>query len=166
MLPLNEAEQAWVASLLAEGERLGMAASPESLQDFFSGIFTVPVFNADVGLNAEFPAFRFSQFNIPEKDIRWKDTVLILGIENKKSFTAQPALQLNGRELEIALSDPNDASPFGSAVYYTVNEAAVKSGFSLKGSLSIQGGKSLKIVPLAQDNVFDLRSTWPSPARR
>ena len=128
------------------------------------GIFTVPVFNADVGLNAEFPAFRFSQFNIPEKDIRWKDAVLILGIENKKSFTAQPALQLNGRELEIALSDPNDASPFGSAVYYTVNESAVKSGFSLKGNLSIQGGKSLKIVPLAQDNVFDLRSTWPSPS--
>ena len=36
VLPLNEAEHAWVASLLAEGERLGMAASPESLQDFFN----------------------------------------------------------------------------------------------------------------------------------
>ena len=36
VLPLNEAEQAWVASLLAEGERLGMTASPESLQDFFN----------------------------------------------------------------------------------------------------------------------------------
>ena len=128
------------------------------------GIFNVPVFNADVDVAAEFPPFRFSQFNIPEKDIRYKDAVLILGIENKKSFTAQPALQLNGNELKLALSDPTDASPFGNAVYYTVNESAVKSGFSLKGKLSVQGGKSLKIVPLAQDNIFDLRSTWSSPS--
>ena len=36
VLPLNEAEQTWVAGLLAEGERLGMTASPETLQELFT----------------------------------------------------------------------------------------------------------------------------------
>ena len=48
------------------------------------GIFTVPVFNGDLAVTASFSGFQFSQFNIAEKNIRYKDAVLILGIKDKK----------------------------------------------------------------------------------
>ena len=60
------------------------------------GIFTVPIFNGDAGVKASFSEFEFKQFNIEEKDIRYKDAVLILGIKDKKTLTAYPVLRVNG----------------------------------------------------------------------
>ena len=128
------------------------------------GIFTVPVFNGDLAVTASFSGFQFSQFNIAEKNIRYKDAVLILGIKDKKTLTAYPALYGNGKPLLEALTVPAGASPFRNAVYYMMSEDVVRSGFSIEGSVSIQGGKSLCIVPLAADNSFAVQSTWPAPS--
>lgn len=128
------------------------------------GIFTVPVFNGDLTVTASFSGFQFSQFNIAEKNIRYKDAVLILGIKDKKTLTAYPALYGNGKPLLEALTAPAGASPFRNAVYYMMSEDIVRSGFSIEGSVSIQGGKSLCIVPLAADNNFAVQSTWPAPS--
>ena len=128
------------------------------------GIFTVPVFNGDLAVTASFSGFQFSQFNIAEKNIRYKDAVLILGIKDKKTLTAYPALYGNGKPLLEALTVPAGASPFRNAVYYMMSEDVVRSGFSIEGSVSIQGGKSLCIVPLAADNSFAVQSTWSAPS--
>ncbi|MGI5090654.1 cell envelope integrity protein CreD [Treponema sp. OMZ 305] len=128
------------------------------------GIFTVPIFNGDLAIKASFSGFQFSQFNIAEKNIRYKDAVLILGIKDKKTLTAYPALRVNGMPLIEALTAPAGASPFRNAVYYMMPEDTVRSGFSIEGSVSIQGGKSLCIVPLAADNSFAVQSTWPAPS--
>ena len=128
------------------------------------GIFTVPVFNGELAVTASFSAFQFSQFNIAEKNIRYKDAVLILGIKDKKTLTAYPALHGNGKPLLEALTAPAGASPFRNAVYYMMPEDTVRSGFSIEGSVSFQGGKSLCIVPLAVDNSFAVQSTWAAPS--
>ena len=128
------------------------------------GIFTVPVFNGELAVTALFSGFQFSQFNIAEKNIRYKDAVLILGIKDKKTLTAYPALYGNGKPLLEALTAPAGASPFRNAVYYTMPEDIVRSGFSIEGSVSFQGGKSFCIIPLAADNSFAVQSTWPAPS--
>ena len=128
------------------------------------GIFTIPVFNGELAVTASFSAFQFSQFNIAEKNIRYKDAVLILGIKDKKTLTAYPALHGNGKPLLEALTAPAGASPFRNAVYYMMPEDTVRSGFSIEGSVSFQGGKSLCIVPLAVDNSFAVQSTWAAPS--
>ena len=128
------------------------------------GIFTVPVFNGELAVTASFSSFQFSQFNIAEKNIRFKDAVLILGIKDKKTLTAYPALHGNGKPLLEALTAPAGASPFRNAVYYMMPEDTVRSGFSIEGSVSFQGGKSLCIVPLAVDNSFAVQSTWAAPS--
>jgi inner membrane creD family protein len=128
------------------------------------GIFTVPVFNGELAVTASFSGFQFQQFNIAEKNIRYKDAVLILGIKSKKTLTAYPAFYGNGKPLLEALTAPTGASPFRNAVYYMVPEDIVRSGFAIEGSVSIQGGKSLCIVPLAADNSFAVHSTWTAPS--
>ncbi|MEL3906457.1 MAG: cell envelope integrity protein CreD [Treponema sp.] len=128
------------------------------------GIFTVPVFNGTVSLQAVFSKFAFTQFNIEEDCICYKDAVLILGVQNKKTFTAYPALKINGTVLEESLVNPAEASPFDNAVYYNVPETLIRSGFALDGSITVQGGKSLSIIPLAADNRFIVNSTWSAPS--
>ena len=128
------------------------------------GIFTVPIFNGDITVKASFPRFEFRQFDIAEQNIHYKEAVLILGIKNKKTLTAYPALSINGKPLTEALTEPAEASPFHNAVYYTVPEEIVRSGFSLEGSIAIQGGKSLRMVPLAANNGFQVQSAWTSPS--
>ena len=128
------------------------------------GIFTVPVFSGDILVKASFSRFRFSQFNINEKKLRYKDSVLILGIKDKKTLTAYPVLMVNGQQLTESLTAQADASPFHNAVYYTLPEDAVRSGFSLEGTVAIQGGKSLSIVPLASENRFAVQSAWTAPS--
>ena len=128
------------------------------------GIFTVPIFNGDLAVKATFSGFQFSQFNIAEKDIRYKDAVLILGVKDKKTLTAYPALCINGTPLIEALTEPAGASPFRNAVYYTVPENIVRSGFSIEGSIAVQGGKSFCMVPLAADNSFTVQSAWTAPS--
>ena len=128
------------------------------------GIFTVPIFNGDLAVKASFSGFQFHQFNIAEHNIRYKDAVLILGVKDKKTLTAYPALRINGTPLLEALTEPAGASPFRNAVYYRVPENIVRSGFSIEGSVAIQGGKSFCMVPLAADNSFTVESAWTAPS--
>lgn len=128
------------------------------------GIFDVPVFNGEIAVNAEFPDFSFEQFNIRESDIMYKDAVLILGIGNKKTFTSRPALLVNGTRLAEALTNPDSASPFTESVFYSIAETVVKDGFALTGTFTIQGGKSISIVPIASDSEFAIRSDWVAPS--
>lgn len=144
-----------------ESYALEMQINPYHLS---RGIFTVPIFNGDAAVHAVFSKFQFEHFNIEEKNIRYKDAVLILGIRNKKTLTASPTLCGNGEPLREALTEPAGASPFRHAVYYALPEALVRSGFSLTGSLAVQGGNSLCIMPLAVDNSFNVRSSWTTPS--
>lgn len=144
-----------------ESYALEMQINPYHLS---RGIFTVPIFNGEVAVNAVFSKFQFKHFNIEEKNIRYKDAVLILGIRNKKTLTASPTLCGNGESLREALTEPAGASPFRHAVYYALPEALVRSGFSLTGSLAVQGGNSLCIMPLAVDNSFKMHSSWTAPS--
>ena len=128
------------------------------------GIFTVPVFNGDIAVKASFADFKFAQLDIAEKDIRYKDAVLILGVRDKKTFTANPLLRINGKLLTEALINPQAVSPFHNAVYYSLPEEYVKAGFALDGSIAVQGGKSMSLTPLAADNRFAIQSTWPAPS--
>ena len=128
------------------------------------GIFTVPIFTGDIAVKASFSRFEFRQFDIDEQNIRYKEAVLILGIKDKKTLTAYPILRVNDEPLVEALTDPVGASPFQNAVYYIVPEGIVRSGFSLDGSIAIQGGKSLRMVPLAADNNFAVQSAWTAPS--
>ena len=127
------------------------------------GIFTVPVFSGTFTLSATFPAFRTEHLNILQKDILYQDALLILGLRNKKSLTAYPSLKVNGAELEEAQVITQTASLFSEAVYYSLPKAALTEGFSIDGSVAIQGGKSVSLVPMAGNSSFAIESSWASP---
>ena len=48
------------------------------------GIFSVPIFNGNIGVNAEFGALDYEHLGVKEDEILFDEAVIILGIANKK----------------------------------------------------------------------------------
>jgi inner membrane protein len=138
------------------------------------GIFKVPVFNGQIELKADFSDFDFSYFNISEADVIKKDAVLILGFSNTKNLTKQPNLKMNGEQLQVSPIKYDSISPFMTSVCYplTLSKTAGTNGaasnsaspFVLSGSIDFQGGQNIKLRPIAQENIFNMKSDWKSPS--
>ncbi len=127
------------------------------------GIFKVPVFNGQIELKADFSDFDFSYFNISEADVIKKDAVLILGFSNTKNLTKQPNLKMNGEQLYVSPIKYDSISPFTASVCYPL--ALLKaSSFTLTGSIDFQGGQNIRLRPIAQENIFKMKSDWKSPS--
>ncbi|MGP1486084.1 MAG: cell envelope integrity protein CreD [Campylobacter sp.] len=127
------------------------------------GIFQVPIFNGEVAIRAKFNAPNFEYFGVKESEILLNDAVLILGIGNKKSFTAFPVLKADAQDLVQSLIEP-EYSPFSQSVYYKLPLNLARDGFELTGLLLMQGGELVNFAPIGQDNKFSLKSSWNSPS--
>ena len=130
------------------------------------GIFKVPVFNGQIQLKAEFSDFDFSYFKIDEADVIKKDAILILGLSNTKNLTKQPALKMNDKELCVSPIKYNSISPFNNSVCYPLflDNMADSKGLVLSGTIDFQGGESIRLRPVAQENIFKMKSDWKSPS--
>lgn len=133
------------------------------------GIFSVPIFNGEIKLDAKFEAMNFEHLGVNEKDILFDEAVLILGIGNKKSFTAFPKLiasfdENNSKsELSQSFAAP-EYSPFSQSIFYKLPHKMAKSNFKISASLFVQGGAKISFTPLAQNNTFLINSPWSSPS--
>lgn len=123
------------------------------------GIFSVPVFNADVALNAKFKVM--PQY-LDESYMMLDQAILILGISNK-NISAFPSLKIDGKELEQA-NTTAQASPFDRNIYFKIPREALEKGFEIEGNLAVQGGEKVSFTPLAKDNLFEIKSSWKSPS--
>ena len=128
------------------------------------GIFSVPVFSGTVAVDITFSPLHVQQFDIDARTIQYDKAMVLFGVRTKKNLTSFPRLNVHGRELEESLIETREASPFSDTVYYMLPEQFVRNGCTITGSLTLQGGKSVNIVPMATDNTFSLRSSWTAPS--
>ncbi|MBO7369690.1 MAG: inner membrane CreD family protein, partial [Campylobacter sp.] len=93
------------------------------------GIFSVPIFNGEVNLNAEFEALDYEHLGVKEDEILFDEALIILGIGNKKTFTSFPKLTVNFDTNDTQQISQNNAqlaqsfmthefSPFSQSIYY------------------------------------------------
>ena len=127
------------------------------------GIFSVPIFSGNIGLKAQFEALDYEHLGVKEADILFDEAIIILGIGNKKTFTAFPKLLVGEKELTQSFRAP-EFSPFSQSIFYKLPANLAKSNFELNGKLFVQGGAKLSFVPLAQNNTFSVNSPWASPS--
>lgn len=64
---------------------------------------------------------------------------------------AADGLAVNGKKLSEAEAVANTSTPFANPVFYNLPESLLHSGFSLAGTLNIQGGQSLSLSPTAAE---------------
>jgi len=128
------------------------------------GIFKVPVFNACLNVVAEFNNFDVSHFNISEQDVLRSEAFLMIGLSSTKNLTQTPELKIGENTLSMSPVKYDDVSPFDSAVYYNLPKNCLNESLKLAGKINIQGGKNIKIQPIAENNLIKMNSNWSSPS--
>ncbi|MCR5289075.1 MAG: cell envelope integrity protein CreD [Treponema sp.] len=141
--------------------KLDVRADPYYLH---RGIFKVPVFNGQIDVTADFDGFSFTHFTIPKENILINEAVLIIGLSNTKTITAQPKLDINGETLALSPIKYDSISPFTNSIYYNLSLTAMTENVHLTGTLDFQGGEDIQLRPIAADNVFTMQSNWSSPS--
>ena len=106
------------------------------------GIFSVPIFNGEIALEAKFEPINFEHLGVKEGDILFDEAVMILGIGNKKTFTAFPKLVANSdanatkSELVQSFAAP-EYSPFSQSIFYKLPYDMARSNFTISASLFV-----------------------------
>ncbi len=124
------------------------------------GIFDTPVFYSNVDILANFNEYELDS-KVHFDTVSWDEALLILATGNRKNIKQLPNVFVNGSELELYESAAfSYINMFSNAFVYSIDAQSVQDGFMSEISMSIQGGNSVNILPMAGDNTISLSSNW------
>jgi inner membrane protein len=128
------------------------------------GIYEVPVYEASIGMNAEFVLPWETELPVDRLvRVHWDEARIAVGIQGVSGLRAQPAVAVDGRAVTIASSN-RQIGVARSGIAVAVNEAAPGSVHTADVALTLGGGGSIHFVPAAVRSALTMTSAWPSPS--
>ena len=128
------------------------------------GIFKAPVFSSDMEITGVFRKYDDS-ISMEGKRIIWDEAILILATYDRRNFKQLPDIMVDNKKVE---QDEHSVLPstslFSNGFAFEIDKNQIKNGFNFTANISIQGGKSINIVPMGGDNKIDLSSDWQDPS--
>lgn len=145
------------------------------------GIFEAAVYESDITLSANFNQPDFGKLNISATDVLWKESRLVIGLNDLRGISKNPILKMGDQELsgepssQIGLTTQYKSN--GSS--YAVNSDAIsengivanlpwqsqsdfKDSASIK--LNLKGSTLLYFVPVGKTTHVSLTGPWASPS--
>ena len=146
------------------------------------GIFSVPLFYGELNLSGEFDPSRAIASIGPNETLQPEGAELVISLSSQKGIRKINKAVWNGAELffqpgsrDLALADSLNANPTG--VYAAIPDlgkrdpaSAAAAGqsaansFAYDISIAIQGGKSLRVLPIGKDTHVEIASDWSTPS--
>ncbi len=152
----------------------------------YRGIYEVVVYNTQLAYQGQFARPDFSDWDIAEEDILWKDAFVSVGISDMRGIKENIALQWNENTrsfdpgmqtfLMFTGADQSPRDSFertNSAFPNKIANAGVSTRVPLTGqeeniaydfSLDLNGSKYLNFVPLGKETTVQLASPWQNPS--
>lgn len=119
------------------------------------GIYTVPVFRAQVSIAANFSPLTVANEQIELNFVRFviglSDTVGIESVDFRWNDTAIPD------------AEAMEFYPIGQTVYVDIDPTLLKDGGSLDVDLRFRGTTWFRVVPVGEQNTIRMESDWPHP---
>ncbi len=151
------------------------------------GIYDVVVYNSQLQYNGNFPRPDFSEWDIAEEDILWKDAFVSVGISDMRGIKENISLQWNrttetfnpGMQAALMFTGQTEPSHYDPYDYSNqkfpsqIANAGVSTRVPLSGteenlaydfSLNLNGSKYLNFVPLGRETAVELTSPWQNPS--
>jgi inner membrane protein len=143
------------------------------------GIFEVTVYSADLRVAGAFSEPDFSDWRIAGEDIFWEDAALVVELPDMRGLQERVTLQWDSRSVPFS-AGRGEIGLFSGEIRAALEQGALmqQSGFAgavspdgepgtthaFSFDLHLQGGRSLRFVPLGGETRVRLSSTWPSPS--
>ena len=129
------------------------------------GLFRVPVYSWQAGVEAQFAAMDY-----PVAPGRaYGAPYLVMGIADVRGLVGTPQLRVDGQALEL-LAGTRDLAALTGGVHAELAPLAGSGTGTLPAlrevrlQATIDGTRSLAVVPVADDNRIDIASPWPHPS--
>ncbi|MEM9054227.1 MAG: inner membrane CreD family protein, partial [Pseudomonadota bacterium] len=151
----------------------GAAASTVNVEEKQRGIHTIPVFEAEIEMQAQFDPGRLREAVPVNAEPIWSDARPYLGVSDTRGIKDAIDVTVNGRALSIEpISQAQTNSGYSMVPYAGVtlaggkitNLSTVETALSVRANLRLTGAQRLAVGPFAKDTTLTMRSNWASPS--
>jgi len=122
------------------------------------GIFQVPVYGADLKLQGKFPAPP-PEAEETSKTFLWKKAILVLSVTDLRGITS---LRLWANNQEVNLKP--GSGELNSSLPGVHADIAFEKEIDFALTLTLKGTNLLKFLPVAQETLVTMTSSWPDPS--
>ena len=142
------------ASLSVEGDVTAQALT--------RGLFTVPVYRAQVHLRGHFESLDFRALNIDAGDVIWERASLVIEITDPKSVGSQSSVRWQGEMVEL-LPGTNGGGAERRGIHSLVSRPS-DSAANFDVAIELMGSSTISFVPFSRNTRVALTSNWIHPS--
>ena len=153
-----------VAFLLADKSTTTADAIAKTLH---RGIHEVPVFTAQLQIDATFDLSLLDELGVNAGDVFWSDASILLGVSDLAAIKSIPVLKsggvtsdFGGSIKQVAGLPPQLSANLGLPSQGTFDNERL----DVEVQLAVNGTTSLQFVPLAEDAAVHASSNWSTPS--
>lgn len=130
-------------------------------------IYEAVVYKSNLNIEGSFSYPDFSEWNIADGDILWKESTITLGISDLRGVKQRLSVNLNGQNIEFNPGlDNHDIQESGVSIRMPLTESQNQDSarMSFNMSLKLNGSKEMYFLPLGKETQVFLKSTWKDPS--
>jgi inner membrane protein len=126
------------------------------------GLFTVPVYDADLELRGRFEERDWTSLGVSESDVLWDQAMLVVEVSDPRSVGAGSTARWNGQAVELL---PGAAIPQPRGIHARISRPRDdEADFVI--SLQVKGSEGIWLVPFSRATSVSLSSNWAHPSFR
>ena len=120
------------------------------------GIFQVPVYQAELGMDLSFPLDQAETLLKGEEKLLWDQAYLIVGVTSNRALRGEAVLRADSGTL------PLEPSPVGAGIQAELGDPRNLGGLRL--TLGLNGAEQLQIAAVGRTTRVEMVSDWPDPS--
>lgn len=125
-------------------------------------IYSALVYEASVGLTAQFDAFDVNSMSEDIETIHWEKSWIAVGLSDTRAIDSVSGFRLN--EGELALSPGTQLDWLGHGFHAKTNLIPGQQGYSLSMNLQVKGSDRFMFAPFGETTKVSMKSSWPHPS--
>ncbi|WP_417266813.1 cell envelope integrity protein CreD [Celeribacter baekdonensis] len=123
------------------------------------GIFNVPVYQAKVSMDFDFPTARIAGEVDKDEVILWEQASLAVDISNNAALRGEAALTIDNNDVPL---EPIASERGRSGITAQIGDPRERGSYALM--LGLNGAQSLMIAPVGRQTAATITSDWPNPS--
>lgn len=152
----------------------GAADATLTVDERRRGIYTIPVFNADIVFTAQFDPDTLRNAIPGDATPVWADARLYLGVSDSRGVQDAFSVSVDGEEIAIepaqstAITDnvytPIPSTNLRLAAGVVPNLEQRQTPFGVSATMRLSGAKRFAVGPFAKDTRLSMQSNWETPS--
>jgi inner membrane protein len=138
---------------------------PRTLHVRGRGIFSIPVYEADLVLEGTFAPLDPATLGLPldEVALEWSRSSLVVGITDPRSIQEATKLDWGGRPVEF-LPGTQQLRETSAGIHAPLELAPTSEPVAFSLPLRLHGSVGFRVAPAGEQTDVDLVSAWPGPS--